>query len=295
MAQSSALGRGLSSLIPNRKNLTSSTGFGYNEAASSEAISGAGERIVLLPVGKVSPNPHQPRQNFDQSELKDLIDSIKEHGIIQPLIVVKDSNGWQLIAGERRWRAAKSLGLGEVPAIVRDWDEQKKMEIALIENLQRKDLNALEVAVAYQTLIDQFNLTQEDLSKRVGKSRSSVANTLRLLSVHDKVKEAIISGQITEGHARTLVGLPVEDQLRLLEKIINNKLNVREAERQGKDVVVQKHIRKVRYNPDLRAKEGQLESSLGTKVEIKGSSGSGQIIIKYFSEEELNSIVSKII
>ncbi len=291
MQKTSGLGRGLGSLIPNKKSVKEILGTD-SEVAN---ILDSGEKISQLPVGQISPYPHQPRARFNEDELQELVESIKEHGIIQPLIVSKSVTGWQLIAGERRLRSAKLAGLSTVPSIVREMSDQKKMEVALIENLQRKDLNALETAFAYQKLIDEFNLTQDQLSKRVGKSRSAVANTLRILSVIDEVKEAIRDGKISEGHARVLAGLPASDQLITLNKILSGSLSVRDTEKAGKQVVIQKHIRKVAFDPEVKAKEELLQSALGTKVEIKKSGSSGQINIKFFSEEEFNSIIEKIV
>jgi ParB family chromosome partitioning protein len=292
MEKTSGLGRGLGSLIPNKKLRVSVD----SPIITSDDLLDSKEKIWELPVGNIVPNPHQPRQDFDALGLSDLEESIKEHGIIQPLIVTKIGDGsWQLIAGERRLRAAKSLGLKTVPAIVRDLNEQKKLELALIENLQRKNLNALEVASAYQKLMDQFNLSLADLSRKVGKSVQAISNTIRILNVHGQVKEAIISGKIFEGHARVLAGLPEEDQLELLDRIINQKWNVREAEKGGREVVVKKHLRKLAFDPEVKAKEEELQKVLGTKVDIKKFGPTGQIIIKFFSEEELNEIYKKII
>lgn len=292
MQKSSGLGRGLSSLIPTKKSMN--LGSDASPAIPREIATG-NEEVIQIPVGAIVPNPHQPRHVFESEGLKDLVDSIREHGIIQPLIVTDLGDGkWQLIAGERRWRSAKEVGLPTVPAIVRDLTEQKKLEIAIIENIQRKDLNGLEVARAYQKLIDEFSLTQEALGKRLGKSRSAITNTLRLLTAPEAVMNAIEKGEISEGHARVLVGLPVEDQLALLEKIKSIGMSVRDTEKAGRDVVVQKHIRKVAIDPELRAYEEEIASVLGTKVEIKKSDRGGQIIIKYFSPDELRDIVGKI-
>jgi ParB family transcriptional regulator, chromosome partitioning protein len=288
--KTSGLGRGLGSLIPNKKTAKELLG----DSSEVAEILDNKEKISQLSVDKITPNPHQPRSIFNENELAELVDSIKEHGIIQPLIVTKSGSGWQLIAGERRLRSAKLAGIDKVPAIVREMSEQKKMEVALIENLQRKNLNPLETALAYQKLVDEFNLTQEQLSKRVGKSRSSVANTLRLMTVIDEVKQAIQEGKISEGHARVLAGLPEKDQLVTLKKIIDGSLSVRDTEKVGKEVVVKKSIRKVQFDPEVKAKEDELQSALGTKVEIKKTGSSGQIIIKFFSEEELSDIVNKI-
>ncbi|MFA5029709.1 MAG: ParB/RepB/Spo0J family partition protein [Patescibacteria group bacterium] len=293
MQKPSGLGRGLSSLIPSKKNKISDEAAGYQGVA---AVLEETEKVLALPVVKISPNPHQPRDSFNEESLEELSQSIKEHGIIQPLIVTKiGEDHWQLIAGERRWRAAKKLGLETVPAIVRDLSEQKRLELALIENLQREDLNALEVAKAYQKLIDQFNLSQHQLARRVGKSRPAVSNTLRILGARTEVKEAIISGKITAGHARALVALPSEDQMGILDQILNNKWNVRESEKATKEVVIKKHLRRVSFDPELKAQEEALEQYLGTKVEIKKHGGQGQIIVRFFSEEELSDILGKII
>lgn len=292
MQKTSGLGRGLGSLIPNKK--ASMTAFADDSFIRPEVL-GEQERIWQLPVEKITPNPHQPRASFNEEELQELMDSIKEYGIIQPLIASKVEGGWQLIAGERRLRAAKGLNMATVPAVVRDMTEQKKMEIALIENLQRQDLNALEVATAYRKLVDEFNLTNDQLGKRVGKSSSAVSNTLRILNAISAVKKAIVEGKISEGHARVLVGLPEEDQLELLEKIMVNSWSVREIEKQGRNVVIAKKIRTVATNPELRAKEDRLEQALGTKVEIKKSGEAGQIIIRFYSDEELEDIMLKIV
>lgn len=291
MQKTSGLGRGLGSLIPHKKTAVPFV----DDTFVRPEILGDQEKISQLPVEKITPNPHQPRSVFNEDELQELMDSITEYGIIQPLIVSRSGDGWQLIAGERRWRSAKALGMATVPAIIRDMSEQKKMEIALIENLQRKDLNAVEVATAYQRLIDQFNLSHEELAKKVGKSRPAVANTLRILTAVPDVKKAVVEGMISEGHARVLVGLPEEDQLELLKKITIDSLNVRETEKAGRNVVVEKHIRKVAFNPELKAKEERLQQALGTKVEIKKSGDAGQIIIKFYSDEELEDIMLKIV
>ena len=287
----SGLGRGLGSLIPTGKR--SDPGIGLVDPVIKEVIE-SHEKINQLPVEKILPNPHQPRQSFDVASLSDLSESIKEHGIIQPLIVSKRGDGYELIAGERRLRAAKMAGIKTVPAIIREISEQKKMELALIENLQREDLNPLEVALAYKKLEDEFNLTRAELAKKVGKSQSAVANNLRLLNLRDEVKEAIVDGRISETHARTLAGLPEDEQLTGLNRIIENKLSVHEAEKAAKDVVVKRHLRKVSFDPEVRQMEEDVAASLGTKVEIKRHGGAGQIIVKFFSNEELRKIVNKL-
>jgi len=284
------LGRGLNSLIPSRKPAADFVA----DPRLHEAME-PNDRVSQLPVNSIFPNPHQPRQVFDDEALGELAESIKEHGVIQPIIVTKKGvDEYELIAGERRLRAAKRAGLPTIPAIVRELSEQHKMEFALIENLQREDLNALEVALAYQKLEDEFNLNHQELSKKVGKSVSVIVNFLRLLNLRDEVKQAILDGKLTEGHARTLTGLPYEDQLTGLENIINGKLSVREAEKATKRVVIEKNIRSAKYDPELKAMEEQVAAALGTKVDIRRHGGIGQISIKFFSSEELRSIVNKI-
>ena len=298
-SQNSGLGRGLGSLIPNKK-LKDSPASGSVPAVASSPVArdifDKHEKIWQLPVANIIANPHQPRKDFSSEGLEELASSIKEHGIISPLIVTgAGENKWQLIAGERRWRAAKSIGLERVPAVVRELTEQKKMEVALIENLQRQNLNPLEVATAYEKLINEFNLSQDELGRKVGKSRSTISNIIRILNVRDEVKQAILAGKISEGHARVLAGLPQADQLEVLQKILNNNFSVRETERAGKEVVVRKHIRKVNFDPEIKAREEDLQRALGTKVEIKKNGPSGQIIIKFFSDEELEEIYRKIV
>lgn len=286
----SGLGRGLGSLIPNKK-----VPIIFDDDSPITEIVGRGESVQEIPVEKIEPNPYQPRMDFSDESLQELEESIKEHGIIQPIIVVKNGfDKWQLIAGERRWRCAKNIGLKTVPSIVRDMDDLKKMEIALIENLQRQNLNALEVAVAYQKLLDEFNISLDDLAKKVGKNKSTVNNTLRLLTAREEVHQAIREGKISEGHARVLAGLPEEDQLAVLKKIMEASMSVRETERVGREIVIKKNLRTLQKDPELTAKEEELEKRLNTKVEIKGSQNSGSILIKFYSSDEFRDIISKI-
>ena len=285
------LGRGLNSLIPSRKPATD-----FVTDSKLQEVIASNERICELSVDNIFPSPHQPRQVFDTEALAGLAESIKEHGIIQPIIVAKkDNDSYELIAGERRLKASKLAGLKTIPAIIRELSDQKKMEFALIENLQREDLNPLEIAIAYQKLEDEFNLNHQELAKKVGKSPSVIINYLRMIGLRDEVKEAILAGKLTEGHARTLAGLPYEDQLTGLERIISEKMTVREAERAAKDIVVKKQIRKVNFDPEARAMEDQLAATLGTRVDVRRRGGTGVITIKFFSHEELASIISKIL
>ncbi|MBI5071709.1 ParB/RepB/Spo0J family partition protein [Candidatus Falkowbacteria bacterium] len=277
------LGRGLNSLIPSRKIIQ----------AVSEVEAPSGVRLIEVPVKNIRPNPKQPREDFGYQDLEDLINSVKEHGILQPLVVTKiDGENYELIAGERRYRAAKFLNLRTVPAIVRTVRDQEKLELALIENIQRKNLNPIEEARAFSRLMQEFNLTQEKVAERIGKSRPTVANTLRLLSLPNEIQQALRSGKIKESHARTLVSLPDERaQLKYFSKILKNEMTVRDAE-----IVVRraKGSRQSKINPALAAKEETLRGALGTKVEIKKRGERGQVIIYFYSEEELNNLIKKI-
>jgi ParB family chromosome partitioning protein len=278
------LGRGLNSLIPPKKII---------QALSAENEIPAGVRLLELPTTNIRPNPKQPRENFDYQDLEDLINSIKEHGILQPLVVSKiDGGNYELIAGERRLRAAKMLNIKTVPAILRTVRDQEKLELALIENIQRKDLNPVEEARAFRQLMDEFNLTQDEVSRRVGRSRPAVANTLRLLGLPEEIQKALRSGKLTESHARILLGLDSEkEQLKHFSKILKNDLTSREAEGAVKKA---RGIRVSKANPAVSAKEETLRSALGTKVEIKKRGPGGQIVIHFYSDEELNNLVKKI-
>jgi ParB family transcriptional regulator, chromosome partitioning protein len=277
---SKGLGRGLDSLIPITQEV-------------QEKIGLPKDGVVEIEVGKIMPNPKQPRYNFDEEALEDLANSIREYGIIQPLIATKKSDGlFELIAGERRLRAAKIVGLKTVPLIIRSYDEQQKLEVAVIENIQRHDLNPLEEAMAYQRLIDDFNLTQEEVSKSVGKSRSSVANTLRLLNLPADIKRGLVEGKITEGHARAILGVDgVENQLSLYEEILNSKLNVRKTESKVKTLTSKEEKENDGYYKEV---EGKIRDILETKVCVSGNKKQGKIIIEFYSNEELDRIISKL-
>lgn len=291
MQKASGLGRGLGSLIPDK----TSKPISSSKTAAPASVKTNGEEIVQIPVEKLSPNPHQPRQDFDEEALKELADSIKEHGVIQPIIAVSEADGWQIIAGERRWRASQIAKLKTIPAIVRDMNKQKKMEIALIENLQRKDLNILEVAEAYQRLMDEFNLTMAEVGKKVGKSRPHINNIVRLLKTAPEVKQAISEGKIVYSQARSLAALPHEEQVKMLEKILNKELiGSMDISSESQKVMSGKHSKPKKHSPEVLAKIDDLQEALGTKVSISGSKEKGQIIIKYFSAAELSDIVNKI-
>lgn len=282
MANNQGLGRGLSSLIPSRKG-----------EASPIAELLDNERILKIKTETIEANPMQPRGRIDHAALEDLINSIKEHGILQPLIVSRAGSGYTLIAGERRLRSAKILGLKTVPAIVRDTSRQEKLEIALVENLQRKNLNAIEEAMAFKKLVDEFNLNQEQVAKRVGKSREAVSNTLRLLSLPVEIQKSILEEKISEGHAKAILSLPSEkQQLKLLNAILKSNLSVRKTEDASRQ------IKKSRYQaqePDIMEKEDLLRENLGTRVKIDKKGSRGKITIEFYSEAELNQIINNII
>jgi ParB family chromosome partitioning protein len=282
----STLGRGLGSLIPSRS----------AEAGLVQQNVSAGERIQQLETGKIQPNSHQPRRHFDNEAQDDLIKSIKIHGIIQPLIVVEARGQYQLVAGERRLRAAKALGLKTVPAVVRSVTNQQKLELAVVENVQRQNLNPLEKAHAYKQLIEEFSLTQEEVSKKVGQSRASVTNILRLLQLPDEIQKALGEGKISEGHAKVLLGISSEEErLRIFKEILKNNLSVRSTEGQAQRVTVKKHSRVLRKDANLRDQEEKLQDALGTKVEIKKSGQQGTVLVHFYSGEELQEIIRKII
>lgn len=292
MAKVTGLGRGLGSLIPKKV----STDV-ISEDNRDFLVNDTKDRILQVPVEKIEANPHQPRQVFDHEGLEELIESIKIYGIIQPLIVTKKGSGYELIAGERRWRSSKILGLATVPVIVREASEQEKMEIALIENVQRKNLNPIEKAVAYQRLIDEFSLAQEEAAEKLGVSRSAVANTIRFLELPEEVQRALAREDITEGHAKVIAGLPGEkEQLALMKKILQYNFTVRDAERERQKVTVAKP-RKSRESKDYETEEKEdiLRQNLNTKVNIRNSGGKGEVVIEFYSKEELNSIINQII
>ncbi len=253
--------------------------------------------IMEVPVVEIMPNPYQPRTNFDSSKLQELADSIAEHGIIQPLVVTySKKGGYELIAGERRLEAAKLANLETVPVVTRSASEQNKAEWALIENIQRHNLNPIEEANAYDKMQQEFGLTQEEIADKVGKSRSAIANTLRLLKLPTEIQEALARGKITEGHARTILALSDEKkQMDLFKSILKDKLNVRQVEEVTRKINVSKNYRAQRsVDPDLLEIENKIADKLNTKVKIRGIKNNGKILIDYYSEEELGQIVRKL-
>jgi len=284
MTKKRGLGKGLGALIP------------PSQPASPEVQAGA----VEVPVDQISPNPHQPRQVMDQEKLEDLANSIEEHGLIQPLVVTRVGGGFQIIAGERRWRASRLVGLTTVPVIVKETTPQQMLELAIVENIQRADLNPLEEAEAFTQLMEEFGLTQEAVAERVGKSRTAVANTVRLLNLPDPIKEALAAGEISEGHARALLSLKKQrDQLNVLETITKRGLNVRQTEVLVRQMLTGDETPKPKRPPLTPLDKTMLakfESKLGTKVELsRTDEETGKVTIHFYSQEELQAIFNAIL
>ncbi|HEY81393.1 MAG TPA: ParB/RepB/Spo0J family partition protein [Anaerolineae bacterium] len=290
MSPRRGLGRGLSSLIPT------------TPAIEPEA-EGAPTGVHLLSLDEISPNPSQPRQTFAPEALAELAASIREHGLIQPIIVARAAAGaptpYTIIAGERRWRAAKLAGLKQVPVIIKDATPQAMLELALVENVQRADLNPLEEAVAYETLIQEFGLTQGQVAARVGKSRVAVANTVRLLQLPDEVKQAVLEGQIREGHARALLGLSDEQtMIEAMKLIIDRGLSVRQTEelvRRLNAPAKPAPDDDLSASPETKALEDKLRARLGTKVNLYRTRKGGRIVIHFYSEEELAELYEMLV
>jgi ParB family chromosome partitioning protein len=283
-----SMGRGLGAI------LTPTTGRKKNAlTAGSEGISGRSERIWMVPLSEVFPNPDQPRRDFNPEELKELADSIKIHGVLQPIIVSeKVDGGYNLVAGERRFRASKLLNLPTIPAIVKVLENEQQLEVALIENIQRSELNALEEAFAYQRLIEEFGLTQQDVADKVGKSRSVVANTLRLLTLPEAVQKALIEKKISMSQARAILGISDQnEQLEMLKSMLGEKITVRDLEQKVRD----KKGKTPRRDPNAMYVEEELRGVLGTKVTLSQKGESGTITIHFFSKDELEDIVRKIV
>lgn len=293
MAAKTGLGRGLDALIP-------SNSFQSENKPTAEG-DGIFSGVIQAPVEQVVPNPRQPRTHFDLSALEDLASSIKEHGVIQPLIVSKNETGagYILIAGERRLQASKLAGLTKVPVIVRQTTDQQKLELALIENIQRADLNPLEEANAYQQLSDEFRLSHEEIALRVGKSRVAVTNTLRLLKLSAPIQQALVDGRISEGHARALLSLVTpQAQAAALQTVINQSLTVRQTEELVRKMGGEKPASppKSGPSPDILALEERLRSSLGTEVSLKaGKNGKSALTLYFYSEEELNALLERLL
>ncbi len=297
MAVKRGLGKGLDALIPDvsdkKKQVNKVT-----EKKTEETNGGSSE--TLVDINKVEPNRNQPRQYFDKDKLKDLADSIKQHGLITPILVQDRGTYYEIVAGERRWRASKEAGLKKVPVIIRNFTEQEILEISLIENIQREDLNAIEEARTYKRLMTEFNLKQDEVADRVSKSRATIANSVRLLKLCDNVQQMIIDGELSEGHARAII--PVEnpdEQYRIALKIYNDKMSVRDIEKYIKNMnEPKKPVKEKEINESLLAiyekTAEDLKVSLGTKVSIssKDNKGAGKIEIDFYNNDDFERIVA---
>lgn len=277
MTKRRALGKGLSALIPEA--------FGLEESEG---------RYFLCPIEAIEPNPYQPRTDFSDPELEAMAQSMKEKGILTPLLVTRKGEGYQLIAGERRWRAAQRAGLDRVPVVVREASDNEYLELALLENIHRKDLNPVEEALAYKRMMDELGETQESLSRKVGKDRSSVANILRILSLPAGYQRDIVEGRLSAGHARVLAGIKnASEQNRLRDVIVSKGLSVRQAEELGRRFAAKrakppKDPQEAHYFSELADK---MKRSLGTKVEILRRGRRGKVVIHFFSDEELDRLI----
>jgi len=281
MARKGGLGKGLGALIPGDEEPTENG-------------------LTQVAVERITPNPSQPRTEFDPAELESLAESIRVHGVLQPLVLTTSpgSENYTLIAGERRWRAAQMAGLSFVPAIVRPVGEQERLEIALVENIQRTNLGPLELAEAYHRLQEEFSLQHDEIAARVGKSRSTITNTLRLLDLCDEVKQALRDGKISEGHARALLGLNhPQAQRAALETVINLEMSVRRAEELVRMLNGERPVRRAKAErpAEISAIEDRLRGYLGTRVALRHGKKGGSLTIYYFSDEELEALMSRIV
>jgi len=258
----------------------------------------AGEQVEQIPVERIRPNPYQPRRQFDPDALAELVESVRQHGIVQPLLVRPEGDGYRLVAGERRWRAAQAAGLATVPAVVREFSDVEMMEIALVENLQREDLNPIEEAQGYRTLSEELGLTQEQISQRVGKSRSHIANLMRLLSLPDDLRRLVAEGKLSTGHAKVLLGVgSAAEMRRLAAQVLAEGLTVRQLE----DRIAQRPARSRRSRrvtgpsaPEVEDLVNRLQRALNTRVAIRGRGARGQIVIEYYSWDDLERILARL-
>ena len=269
-----ALGRGLDALLPRSASVSP---------------------LVELDLEQIHPNPFQPRLRLDSATLDELAASIAQNGLLQPIIVRSRAQGYEIIAGERRWRAAQKAGLQRIPSIVQDISNQKMVEMALVENIQRADLTAIEEAQAYSVLIEEFGLTQEEVARQVGKSRTAITNTLRLLQLPRSLQQALLAGEISMGHARALLPLPHAQQLELAGQVASKGLSVREVERRVQESVAAPRATGSPKDPHLEAAEQRLEQRWKTKVEIRRRRSRGQIVFHFHSEDELDRLYSELV
>ena len=286
------LGKGLDSLIPDNKSMKSVTS---EKTVESKEDAAAKSGVQVMKINEVEPNRDQPRKNFDEDALLELSDSIKQFGVLQPLLVRKRKDYYEIIAGERRWRAAKLAGVKEVPVIEKEYTDQEILEIGLIENIQRENLNPIEEAIAYKRLLEEFNLKQDEVAERVSKSRTAVTNSMRLLKLSDKVQQMIIDDMISTGHARALLAIDdPELQYTLANKIFDEKLSVRETEKLVKEIKNPKKPKEkkpVANSFIYQDLEEKMKSVFGTKVSIASrGKGKGKIEIEYYSDDELEHL-----
>ena len=298
MAKRMGLGKGLGALIADTSGEPEKTA--EREKPKSREKEETGKELYLK-ISSIEPNRMQPRKNFDEEQLKELADSIRQYGVLQPLLVQKNGDYYEIIAGERRWRAAKMAGLKEIPAVLREYDQQRRMEIALIENVQREDLNPIEEATAYQRLMDEFHLKQEEIAARVSKNRSTVTNSLRLLKLQEEVQGMVAASELSSGHARALLSLEDKDkQLELAKLIVEKSLSVRQVEKLVKDLAQPRKERVKEKEPDAVAlayqnMEERMKTIMGTKVSInRRDKNKGRIEIEYYSPAELERIIELI-
>lgn len=286
----SGLGKGLDALITDHQ---SDKAGGHNSTEGAENKDG----VVMLKISKIEPNKDQPRKQFDEDSLLELADSIKLYGMLQPLLVIKKGEYFEIIAGERRWRAAKLAGIKEVPVIIREYTEQEIVEISLIENIQRENLNPIEEAVAYKRLLEEFHLKQDEIAERVAKSRTAVTNSIRLLKLEDKVQQMLIDEMISTGHARALLAIAEpEEQVNLANQIFDEKLSVRETEKLIKKLAEGEKKTEQKEEPAVNLAYEQMEERMkgimGTKVTInRKKNNKGKIEIEYYSQDELERII----
>lgn len=291
MKVNKGLGKGLSALFAETEE---DYGNIFSEPAAVAADTAAKDGVTELRLSDVYPNPDQPRKVFDQVALGELAESIKRHGVIMPIVVNKDGDRYMIIAGERRYRASKLAGKETIPAVIKSYNQREIKEISLIENLQREDLNPIEAANAMRQLMDEFNLTQEELAERIGKSRSAIANTLRLLSLSPEVIKLISDNKLTAGHARALITLPQAEQEIIANKIVSDGLSVRDVERAVKDYFnpPEEKPKKPREEMSVELKDmiGRMQRDFGTKVSAIGNDKKGRIYIDYYTRDDLDRI-----
>ncbi len=271
-------------------------GQSFSVDSSLDRISYADAKVQEVALESIVANPYQPRKTFNEEHLRELADSIREHGVIQPLVVNQTANGYELVVGERRFRASQLAGLKKVPVIIKSgMQAQTKLEIALIENIQRQELNPIEEAMAYQKLMEMFKMTQEQVAQKVGKSRPAIANTVRLLNLPAEIQRAIIEGKISEGHARAMLGVAgIERQLALYKMTLEQGLNVRQVEAKVRELMARPRLEAAGPDAKTLAIENELRNKLGTKVRIEKRGRGGKIMIEFFSDEELNDLIAKI-